>query len=249
MAWRAARSLLVLRDQLNAAYPGRNKASDGTIGDEEHQAEVSDHNPDDDVDGDGVGEGPGVDDIVRALDVTHDPAHGLDIDQLSDALIGSRDPRISYVIANRMISGPNYGWQWAGYDGDDPHTGHLHLSVIGDSRADDARPWNIGNPAGVPATGQGEDMDQQERAALLGSFEILSAMAGGDTKTWNRPVKVEEQIISLGQAVATLTAKVDSVAAALAGMGHGPSGALTKDDVRAVTKDEIRAAFLDAGTP
>lgn len=130
MAWRAARSLIVLRDQINAAYPQRNKASDGTIGDAAHAASVSDHNPD----------GSGV---VRALDITHDPAHGCDIDKLTDQLAASRDPRISYLIANRLITGPDYGWSWATYYGDDPHTNHFHLSVVSDSRADDTSPWNI----------------------------------------------------------------------------------------------------------
>jgi hypothetical protein len=131
VAWRVAQSLEVLRDQINAAYPLRSRASDGTIGDAAHQASVSDHNPD------RYG-------VVRALDITHDPAHGCDIDQLSDALCASRDERISYLIANRLITGPNYGWAWCAYDGDDPHTNHLHLSVVGDWRADDTRAWAIG---------------------------------------------------------------------------------------------------------
>jgi hypothetical protein len=142
MAWRVARSLLVLRDQINAAWPDRDRASDGTIGDEAHQASYSDHNPD-------AGE------VVRALDVTHDPAHGCDIGQLSDALADSRDERISYIIANRLITGPEYSWLWEQYDGDDPHTNHLHLSVVADDRADDARPWSIG------ASTPGEDDDMR----------------------------------------------------------------------------------------
>lgn len=172
MAWRVANSLLVLRDQLNEAYPNRNKASDGTIGDAAHQAQVSDHNPD------GTG-------VVRAFDVTHDPAHGCDIDQLSDALINSHDPRISYVIANGLISGPDYGWNWSTYYGDDPHTNHLHLSVVGDSRADDSRPWNIGTPAGQPAAEQGEAVTKAEiwsiaQQVVSDLFGVLEDVQGVD---------------------------------------------------------------------
>lgn len=130
MNWRVARSLEVLRDQINAAYPHRNKASDGTIGDAAHAASASDHNPD----------GGGV---VRALDITHDPDHGCDIDLITDELVASRDPRISYLIANSLITGPSYGWVWDPYDGTDPHTNHFHLSVVADERADDPRPWSI----------------------------------------------------------------------------------------------------------
>src|SRR5690242_20433544 len=90
MAWRVARSLLTLRDQFNAKFPGRNKASDGTIGDPNHQGTDSDHNP-------------WYGGIVTAIDVTHDPASGVDIDRITDELQASRDPRIKYVIANGLI--------------------------------------------------------------------------------------------------------------------------------------------------
>jgi hypothetical protein len=146
MSWRVARSLEVLRDQINAAYPQRNKASDGTIGDAAHAASVSDHNPD-------------AGGVVRALDITHDPAHGCDIDRLTDELVASRDPRISYLIANGMITGPNYGWVWTRYDGADPHTNHFHLSVVADGRADDPRPWAV-------ALGGGSAVDGDVRSLM-----------------------------------------------------------------------------------
>lgn len=131
MSWRVANSLLTLRDQIDAAWPDRSRASDGTIGDAAHAASVSDHNPDQ------FG-------VVRALDITHDPIHGCDIDQLSDALANSHDERISYIIACRLITGPAYDWAWYDYDGDDPHANHLHLSVVNTSQADSTYPWNIG---------------------------------------------------------------------------------------------------------
>jgi hypothetical protein len=84
------------------------------------------------------------------LDITHDLDSGCDIDRLTDELVASRDPRISYLIANGLITGPDYGWVWARYDGSDPHTNHFHLSVVGDGRADDPRPWDIGTAVSVP---------------------------------------------------------------------------------------------------
>ena len=143
MAWRLAKSLIRLRDQLNASYPNRSKASDGTIGDAAHAATVSDHNPD------ALG-------IVRAFDITHDPAHGLDGDALAAALARSRDPRIKYVIWKRRMlrSYPKPGrpaWTWALYTGPDPHTNHVHLSVVADARGDDGtRPWQITQPPTPP---------------------------------------------------------------------------------------------------
>ncbi|HKV33547.1 MAG TPA: hypothetical protein VJP89_04485, partial [Pyrinomonadaceae bacterium] len=45
MAWRVAKSLLRLREQINELAPNRSKASDGTIGDAAHASRKSDHNP------------------------------------------------------------------------------------------------------------------------------------------------------------------------------------------------------------
>jgi hypothetical protein len=123
MSWRLAESLVKLRDQVNAAYPGRNKASDGTIGDAAHAATVSDHNPN------SAG-------VVTAFDITHDPAHGLNIWDLANDI--REDNRVKYLIANNRI------WiqgGWEEYTGVDPHTSHLHVSVTGNY--DDPRDWAI----------------------------------------------------------------------------------------------------------
>ncbi|MEG3631313.1 hypothetical protein [Streptomyces poriticola] len=147
MSWRVANSLETLRRQLDARFPGRNTAADGSIGDAAHQARgsASDHNP---------WYGPG---IVTARDFTHDPAHGLDIQQVADRLLDSRDPRIKYVIANRRI-GTNRNWQWEPYDGANPHEAHFHLSVVADPRCDDAHDWTLPVP-GVAPDGGGAGAD------------------------------------------------------------------------------------------
>ena len=133
--WTLAPCLEQLRAQVNTAAPLRSKAADGTIGDAAHAATISDHNPD-------------LAGVVRALDITHDPAHGMDAHALADAIVASRDPRIKYVISRgRMArSYPKPGiptWSWAPYTGPDPHTGHAHVSVVDDHRADSVAPWRI----------------------------------------------------------------------------------------------------------
>lgn len=145
--FRVARSLLTLRDQVNAAHPLRDKASDGTIGDRRHAAQVSDHNPD------AYG-------VVRALDLDHDPdgktyADKLDAHALADTLVASRDPRLKYVISRGRIarSYPKAGvpaFQWAKYAGSDPHTGHVHISVVATSLADRTTAWKIAPKALAP---------------------------------------------------------------------------------------------------
>lgn len=126
MAYRVAKSLLVLRDEFDAAYPGRAKGADGTIGDPAHQAEgsASDHNP-------WLKDSAGVG-VVRALDITHDPAHGCDTYAIADRMRQATDPRLAnggYIISNHRITGPQHGWEWAPYSGSDPHTNHMHVSV------------------------------------------------------------------------------------------------------------------------
>lgn len=128
--WRLANSLITLRDQVNSVCPGRNKASDGTIGDAAHAASVSDHNPN------GAG-------VVTAIDITHDPAHGFDIADFSEMLRINQDARIKYVIANRRIFiAPNYNW--INYIGSDPHTNHVHISVsVNSNLYDNGNLWKI----------------------------------------------------------------------------------------------------------
>ena len=132
MAWRVAKSLLTLRDQINAMAPGRSTSSDGTIGDAAHQATNSDHNPN-------------ADGVVTAMDITHDPSHGVDAGKLAEMLRVSRDQRIKYVISQRRIFSSKVSpWQWRPYTGVSPHTEHVHISVDADrSLYDDTRPWAV----------------------------------------------------------------------------------------------------------
>ena len=137
MAWRVARSLDQLLAQLNALAPNRSRVSDGSIGDEAHRAEgsASDHNPWFVLNGQ---------ELVTARDFTHDPANGLDCDKLAAWLIASRDPRIKYLIWRGRIcdSRPQFNpWTWQPSSG---HFQHLHLSVMANASADDARPWALG---------------------------------------------------------------------------------------------------------
>ncbi len=137
--WRAARSIIELRDQINALFPHRLKSDDGVIGDERHQATQSDHNPNQ------FG-------VVTAIDLTHDPAHGADGQRIADALVASRDHRIKYIIWNRhIVNSAVNPWIWRAYNGRDPHTEHVHLSVSANPAIYDlADPWSL--PGLTPVT-------------------------------------------------------------------------------------------------
>jgi hypothetical protein len=126
--WRVGASLLRLREQINAKFPGRKKDSDGTIGDTAHCPGDSDHCPN--IVDAGVG-------VVTAMDITHDPGHGLDAGQFADMLRQNQDPRIKYIISNRRIAssyavGSTAPFVWRLYNGDNPHDRHFHVSVNAD---------------------------------------------------------------------------------------------------------------------
>lgn len=139
-AWHISPALATFIRQFNAAFPGRDKRSDGTIGDVRHQHEAggSDHNPD------GTG-------TVCAFDGTHGPFWHLslaDAGRIANELVASGDERIAYVIFNRRIWTKAKGWH--DYTGTSPHLEHFHLSVKHGSFANDTSPWDLPSFAGTP---------------------------------------------------------------------------------------------------
>jgi hypothetical protein len=138
--WRVAKSLLALRNQVNAKAPGRGRGSDGTIGDAAHRARSSDHNP---------WVNDGAEDVVTAMDITHDPSGGCDAGHLAEAIRGSRDARVKYIIWNRQIAsstsiGGQAAWAWRPYTGANPHNKHVHISVLPEkSKYESTNAWVI----------------------------------------------------------------------------------------------------------
>lgn len=133
--WRLARSLQILRDQIDRAHPDRSKASDGTIADKRHEGIRSDHNPD-------------ARGIVLAMDITNDPQHEAHAALICEAIRRSRDPRVAYIIYNRFMLRSYVkqhvpAWMWATYTGPQPHDRHFHISVTS-AGADDPALWAIG---------------------------------------------------------------------------------------------------------
>lgn len=138
--WRVAKSLLVLRRQVDAVAPARHRDSDGTIGDQQHAARHSDHNP-------WVRDGKMG--VVTALDITHDPDGGCNAEAIAEAIKASCDSRVKYIIWNRritssyIINGVN-AWDWRHFPGTNPHTQHVHISVKPDKILyDSEEKWRI----------------------------------------------------------------------------------------------------------
>lgn len=168
--WRMAKSLEVLRKQLNADCPGRSTVSDGGVGDTAHASRDSDHNP-------WIKDGDRG--VVTARDFTHDPANGADMNAFVARLVASRDPRIKYLIWDRKMwrsyDRPQSGsrpflpaWTPEKYTGSNAHTKHAHVSVCVDKKLyDDTRAWFADQP------GEPEEADV---------YPILKIT--GDTRLW-----------------------------------------------------------------
>src|SRR6478736_2150370 len=148
MAWpndpRPAKSLVTLRDQINALSPNRDKSSDGMLASEAHtQANpTSDHEPR--IGDNGIG-------VVTAIDISNDPAHGINSEDLANALRAAKDERIKYIISNKKIAsgtGQDHPpWEWRPYPvppNKNPHNHHVHISVKPDKALyDSTAPWMI----------------------------------------------------------------------------------------------------------
>ena len=116
-----------LREQIDDAFPDRDRKSDGWVGDARHAASKSDHNPD------------SKSGIVRALDIDSNlNKQANTASYLAEQLrlyAKSRPGRITYIIFNKRICSPILNYKWRAYKGIDPHTSHIHISfdVKGDN--------------------------------------------------------------------------------------------------------------------
>lgn len=141
MNWFLAPSLVQLWDEVNGWWPKRDKASDGSIGNAEHSARVSDHNPDEQG-------------MVHAIDIDRD---GIDVDLVLSRIIG--DHRVNYVIYNRQIWSRVRGFKAIPYTGVNAHLSHIHVSILYDNKSEtDKSLW-------LP-TKELSDMDWTDRVPL-----------------------------------------------------------------------------------
>ena len=117
---------VTLRDQINHAYPERDKRSDGWVADQRHLLSgKSDHIPN-----------PARGAVVSAIDIDRD-LHGVSkpdempylADQLRLLAKSKKDGgRIAYLIFDGFIASPKKSWAWRKYVGSNQHRAHLHCS-------------------------------------------------------------------------------------------------------------------------
>lgn len=114
-------SLRRLVREVGEAWPHRLQTSDGWIGDRLHAARTSDHNPD-------------WRGIVHAVDLTSAQMRPWVV--VTAAIL---HPSTRYVIYDRVIWSRSYGMRPHRYEGSNPHTTHVHISVLNTRAAETSR--------------------------------------------------------------------------------------------------------------
>jgi hypothetical protein len=145
--WILVPCLVALRNEFNRIAPGRDKASDGSIGDTAHAGTVSDHNPDE------TGSVPIRDadkrNEVHAIDVDVDlRVAGLTMEKVVQFLLkrcrSGAEKRLRYIIYNRRIWEASNSWRQRTYTGASPHTEHAHFSASYDTAREAATAsWHL----------------------------------------------------------------------------------------------------------
>lgn len=222
MSYYLAPALAVLRDEINARWPGRDRTSDGWIGDPAHQATRSDHNPNDRG-------------SVNAIDVDRD---GVDIAAIIAAI--EAHPSAHYWIVDQRIADADDGWRPRPYTGTNPHDKHLHVSIRQTRTAEqDQRPWGILEDT-MPLNA--DDLDAVRTQVAKGIYDALHVAATG--KTYRGLTYQGEG--SIGAAIrANLAALV--VSPVLAGMAA--RDLVDEQQVAADVAAELAPALLAVLTP
>lgn len=189
MTARLAPSLVRLRDEIDRRWPGRDTASDGWIGNAAHQSGVTDLDGDGDADADDAARksqhNPDSDGIVRAIDVDR---NGVDPAAIIDAV--RSHPAAWYVIFDRRIYSVTNRWEPRPYAGPDPHTGHLHISILlTTAAAVDARPWFKG--ADMPLNS--DDLLNVRKAVEIELKETIPGLVAAEVRRYATAPPAEDR--------------------------------------------------------
>src|SRR6185369_13629209 len=113
--------------------PGRDKASDGTIGNAAHQQEASDHNPDETGNTGGAEDSDSINEVhARDIDASGPWPADWSMERIVQTVLArcraGLEKRVRYIIYNRRIWTKNNGWRQEEYLGSNPHDKHAHFS-------------------------------------------------------------------------------------------------------------------------
>jgi len=127
-----APSLARLRNEINQKWPNRDKRTDGWIGDTSHA-------------GTGTPESGGSDHNPNRRGVVD--AYDIDVDGISCPAVVAKaiaHPATNYVIWSRKIWSRSQRFAPRTYTGSNPHTDHIHVSILQTVAAETStKPWGI----------------------------------------------------------------------------------------------------------
>lgn len=245
-----------LRRQVDAAFPDRDRTSDGWIGDPAHQAETSGHNPDDsagsrpawDGDPDSVAE-------VRAWDMDSDLGVGVDAQTVVDHLrqLPGLSGVIRYMIYNRRLYHARDGFTPTAYTGASPHTEHVHFEGAWSQTADDNQTFDY-RLEEIPVPLTPNDITAVAKAVWEYDADKVTAgtqTAAGMLLTENRRsgATTNLQLPDLAKAVATLTTQLNTLTGKdmvdEAAIVTGVLAGLSPEKIAAAIPAEIAAAVAD----
>ncbi len=238
--WILVPCLVSLRGEFNQLSPGRDKTSDGSIGDAAHAGSSSDHNPDE------TGATPSEDadstNEVHAIDVDRDLRKaGWDMARAVGIIVArhraGRDDRLQNVIFNRRIWSRSWGWTAREYTGSNPHDHHAHFSARYTSAEEsDTRPWGLLEEDDMPLTNADADLIIDRLLAR----EIPAAYA-------TQPRAAVATLLKAASHAEVETRAVGSIAAALTALanaeGQRAAAELARDQAEA-SRDASVASML-----
>jgi hypothetical protein len=155
MASRRLPAIIAFENEMNTAFPDRDRASDGEAGDARHAESVSNHNRDETGN---TGSWRDADKIneVHARDTDRDlRKKGWTMEMvlaiLLDRVRRGIEKRITEIIFDGYIYTKARGWVKRKYSGSNPHDKHLHLSYAYGSGSGQDNPENDTRPYGILA--------------------------------------------------------------------------------------------------
>lgn len=262
MGWVLTRGLRTFSAELDAAFPNREKYTDGAKGDSSHAGSVSGHNPD--ISGRAEYRDGDSKDEVRAIDRDKDLRSTVTMEQVIQYLVrkgraGTYLP-FRYFIYRRRIWRKSTGWKTEAYHGANDHNDHAHFSGDYSQRADE---WTgslglaslVQKEEDMPLTTNDADLIVERLlekglgssgtptvgvALQTGAYQNTRAILGALTAlsaAVGELDDVDETVLANALAPAVATLIVPALVAAVEANGGAP---LTAEQVEEAVKDAMR---------
>lgn len=156
-----------LLEEFNWLAPGRDKTSDGTVGDSAHKQSASDHNPDETGNTGGAEDSDSIDEVhARDVDASGPWPSGWSMERCVQIILSyaraGKLPGLQNVIYNRRIWSRSWGWSEDSYSGSNPHDKHSHFSFRYGSGSGSSNPENFTGPWGIKVTREAEIEEAEE---------------------------------------------------------------------------------------